>query len=76
MIASVYFSWFNRTEVSKVVMYVNYLLRGGCNGKRISEDDIGIISPYKRQVGVILIDILSVFIFMLMGIIFILVPKD
>lgn len=62
MIPYVYFSWFNMTEVRKVINYVNILLRGGINGERIYEEDIGIISPYKSQVGLIVIDILSGFI--------------
>lgn len=50
-IKNIYFSWYNKEEVDKVIQYVNLLLiKGGVNGKYISEDDIGIISPYKLQV--------------------------
>ncbi|CAK8539192.1 unnamed protein product [Lathyrus sativus] len=39
-------SWFNRIEVSKVVETVKRLIAGG----KITEEDIGIITPYKQQV--------------------------
>lgn len=39
-------SWFNPTEASQVFMYVNDLYRLG-----LSAEDIGIISPYVKQVS-------------------------
>ncbi|KAL5098655.1 hypothetical protein RYX36_002982 [Vicia faba] len=39
-------SWFNRIEVSKVVETVKRLIAGG----KITEEDIGIITPYRQQV--------------------------
>lgn len=55
------FSWFNKKEIDTVIYYVNLLLIGGIKGKRISEADIGIISPYKRQVRLMCLDILTHF---------------
>lgn len=54
-------SWCNYVEIDEVVRYVNYLLINGVNGKRISENDIGIISPYSLQVAVNLLLVQSWF---------------
>lgn len=43
-------SWFNEVEAKLVKSYVNKLLgKGGINGKKVDQTDIGIISPYKAQ---------------------------
>lgn len=39
-------SWFNRIEVSKVVEVINRLTASG----NLSEEDIGVITPYRQQV--------------------------
>ena len=42
-------SWFNLAEVTVVLMYVKDLL--GLRRNPITAKDIGIISPYHKQVG-------------------------
>ena len=44
------FSYFNQFEMEKVVRYVRILLRGGPSREPVDQKDIGIISPYIRQV--------------------------
>lgn len=44
------FSMFNEPEARQVMYYVGELLKNGVNGKPIQESDIGIVSPYARQV--------------------------
>lgn len=39
-------SWFNRIEASKVAEYVKYLIEN----KELTEEDIGVITPYRQQV--------------------------
>jgi len=41
-------SWYNADEVIEVVQYVKKLLHEGCTA-----DDIGIITPYRKQVKII-----------------------
>lgn len=43
-------SLFNKIEISRVLYYVKKLLNSSVNGRRVKADDIGIISPYKKQV--------------------------
>lgn len=42
-------SSFNLEEVKAVVLCINELMTNEWNGKKVSEDDIGVISPYKKQ---------------------------
>ncbi|XP_037955771.1 uncharacterized protein LOC119685538 [Teleopsis dalmanni] len=42
-------SFLNTTESEVVIDYVKDLIYFGINGKSINEEDIGIISPYKKQ---------------------------
>lgn len=42
-------SLYNYDELCAVLDYVKELMYYGINGKKISESDIGIISPYKKQ---------------------------
>ncbi|XP_065080327.1 putative helicase MOV-10 [Ochlerotatus camptorhynchus] len=44
------FSMFNETEARQVMFYVGDLLQNGVNGKPIQQSDIGIVSPYAKQV--------------------------
>lgn len=46
-----FFSWFNKTEVNRVMFYLDEILNTGINGRKIHQSDIGIISPYKKQVS-------------------------
>ncbi|XP_054261036.1 putative helicase MOV-10 [Macrosteles quadrilineatus] len=44
-------SYFNRQEIDVVLMYIEKLLRNGLPKKyKVKEDDIGIITPYRKQV--------------------------
>ncbi|XP_062551851.1 putative helicase mov-10-B.1 [Armigeres subalbatus] len=43
-------SLFNREEAKQVIFYVSDLLNNGINGKPVDQNDIGILSPYARQV--------------------------
>jgi hypothetical protein len=45
-----YVSFFNIAEVDVVVKYVKKILDSKFCGKRLQPSDIGIISPYRRQV--------------------------
>ena len=45
------YSWVNLEEVSVVLSYVDELLKNGINGKKISQTDIGIVTPYKAQLA-------------------------
>ncbi|XP_052789741.1 putative helicase MOV-10 [Mya arenaria] len=44
-------SWFNRDEVSQVDKYLQELLRDQKGGIKLKPSDIGIISPYRKQVA-------------------------
>ena len=44
------FSFFNQYEMETVVNYVHTLLEGGPSREPVGQKDIGIISPYIRQV--------------------------
>ncbi|XP_053381191.1 putative helicase MOV-10 [Mercenaria mercenaria] len=43
-------SFFNRDEISQVEKYLNMLLKEKKGGVRIKPSDIGVISPYRKQV--------------------------
>jgi hypothetical protein len=47
----IYKSSFNNDEVEKVVQIVDDLLKNGLPNRQVTNDDIGIISPYKSQVN-------------------------
>ncbi|KAL9702500.1 hypothetical protein quinque_006018 [Culex quinquefasciatus] len=40
----------NTSEIETVEFYLDYILRSGINGRTITQQDIGIISPYQLQV--------------------------
>jgi superfamily I DNA and/or RNA helicase len=42
-------SSFNDGELEKVRFYVKMLLKQGIDGEKVTEEDIGIVSPYKAQ---------------------------
>jgi superfamily I DNA and/or RNA helicase len=42
-------SSFNNGEIDVVRSYVNLLLQDGIGGKKVEQEDIGIVSPYKAQ---------------------------
>lgn len=42
-------SSYNDGEIKKVQFYVDCLLKKGINGKKVEEQDIGIVSPYRAQ---------------------------
>ncbi|XP_055536659.1 putative helicase mov-10-B.1 isoform X2 [Wyeomyia smithii] len=44
------FSLYNPTEIDQVVFYVRELLNNGINNKAVQQQQIGVISPYARQV--------------------------
>jgi superfamily I DNA and/or RNA helicase len=43
------FSQYNMREIEMIMTYVNLMLITGINGREIKQQDIGIISPYKKQ---------------------------
>ncbi|GLV35616.1 armitage [Carabus blaptoides fortunei] len=43
-------SYFNRQEIDVVVKYLQQLIGTRLKGKKIEQSDIGIVSPYKKQV--------------------------
>ncbi|CAH0778069.1 unnamed protein product [Bemisia tabaci] len=44
-------SWFNRAEIVTIVKYLKAILEpGSFNGQTIKQEDVGIISPYHKQV--------------------------
>lgn len=51
IVINIFFSWFNRVEVSRVMYYLDELLNVGINGTLFTQNDIGIISPYRKQVS-------------------------
>lgn len=50
VIFSLFYSFFNIQEIEEVIEYVGKLLGSRVNGNKISQEDIGIITPYKKQV--------------------------
>jgi helicase MOV-10 len=44
------YSSYNLREIDIIVEYVRAILLNGINGREIHQQDVGIISPYKRQV--------------------------
>lgn len=42
-------SMFNMGEINIVIQYVKELMFFGLNGQQVTEKDIGIVSPYKKQ---------------------------
>jgi helicase MOV-10 len=42
-------SSFNEGEIAKVQFYVQNLLRNGIGGKKVTEKDIGVVTPYAEQ---------------------------
>jgi len=46
-------SSYNQGEIEMVCKYVGWLLRGGIGGQMLTEEDIGIVSPYKAQLGML-----------------------
>lgn len=47
------FSSYNSDEVTAVLKYIEILLNGSWNGKKVNFSDIGVISPYKAQCDLI-----------------------
>lgn len=43
-------SWFNLGEVRHVMYYIKHILKNGINKRQISPTDIGVITPYRKQV--------------------------
>uniref|UniRef100_A0A1B6CXC3 RNA helicase n=1 Tax=Clastoptera arizonana TaxID=38151 RepID=A0A1B6CXC3_9HEMI len=43
-------SYFNRQEIDRVIIYVENLLTNKLNGLRVKQEDLGIITPYSKQV--------------------------
>ncbi|CAH0563803.1 unnamed protein product [Brassicogethes aeneus] len=43
-------SFYNAKEVQQVVAYIKMLLDTKLQGKQISQDDIGVITPYRKQI--------------------------
>ncbi|XP_062564050.1 putative helicase mov-10-B.1 [Armigeres subalbatus] len=43
-------SFMNQTEIDTVEFYLDFILKAGINERKISQEDIGIISPYQLQV--------------------------
>lgn len=46
-------SWWNPAEIEVVLSYVKHLMYMGLNGTKVTQKDIGIISPYKKQYNMI-----------------------
>lgn len=46
-------SYFNMAEVQMVISWVSKLIKSSWDGKTVCLDDIGIVSPYKKQCNVI-----------------------
>lgn len=46
-------SSYNEGEIKLVRFYVDLLLRVGIDGERVSQKDIGIVSPYKAQLNML-----------------------
>lgn len=42
-------SLYNETEIQKIIIYVHRILQEGINGKKLTQTDIGIVTPYKLQ---------------------------
>lgn len=47
---SFFSSFFNKAEQSRVMFYLDELLNNGVNGLKFSQADVGVISPYRKQV--------------------------
>ena len=45
-------SWFNPVETVQVVRYLQSIL--GCDNSKVSPEDIGVITPYRKQVRVLI----------------------
>uniref|UniRef100_A0A182N2W0 Uncharacterized protein n=1 Tax=Anopheles dirus TaxID=7168 RepID=A0A182N2W0_9DIPT len=43
-------SYWNGDEAERVFEYVQMLIRGGVNGRIVQQEDIGIVTPYSKQV--------------------------
>ncbi|XP_055627258.1 putative helicase MOV-10 isoform X2 [Toxorhynchites rutilus septentrionalis] len=43
------YSSYNKEEAQTVVLYVKKMLSDGINGRSISEEDIGVVTPYTKQ---------------------------
>lgn len=46
-------SRFNKAEVAMIMKWITKLLETQWNGKRVFVDDIGVVSPYKKQCDLI-----------------------
>ncbi|XP_058464088.1 putative helicase MOV-10 isoform X2 [Malaya genurostris] len=44
-------SYYNKLEAEQVVFYIQDILSDGINNKQVKQKDIGVISPYARQVS-------------------------
>ncbi|XP_055536928.1 putative helicase MOV-10 [Wyeomyia smithii] len=42
-------SYFNKKEIELVDFYMSKIIANGINGRSVSQEDIGVISPYKKQ---------------------------
>lgn len=45
-------SWYNLGEVEHGMWYIKQILKNGINKRRIMPSDIGIITPYRKQVRI------------------------
>lgn len=43
-------SLFNQEEIDRVLYYIEQLLTFGIDGKTVAQDNIGVVTPYKKQV--------------------------
>lgn len=46
----IFYSIFNMDEIVVLLKYINLIMKEQINGKQVCQEDIGIISPYKKQV--------------------------
>lgn len=42
-------SWYNLSEIDRVLEYVRELIFFGLRGKAVNQEDIGIVAPYRKQ---------------------------
>lgn len=46
-------SWYNYHEIDLIKKYLKMLIDVGINGKKISQKNIGIMSPYRSQINIL-----------------------
>lgn len=52
-------SYFNVQEIEVIVRYVEQLLADRFSGQKLRQQDIGVITPYRKQVGSLLCSVLT-----------------